>query len=151
MPGSSGEPPKKDLLEKLLKGLEGQPQTGAKNLFLSLGLYLALPSTYYVQTSLSLCSHASMCMYLGSPVYLPIMGIPYIHTCSRLPWQPVVYPPPLPLPAVDEETQLVKALQSKEGFSEVYVVCHMLCCCLLCVCVWSGQCMFELTLLVILM
>ena len=26
------------------------------------------------------------------------------------------------LPAVDEETQLIKALQGKEGFSEVYVV-----------------------------
>lgn len=40
------------------------------------------------------------------------------------------------LSAVDEETQLMKALKSKEGFSEVYVVCmsHRVLCSALFVC-----------------
>ena len=38
------------------------------------------------------------------------------------------------LSAVDEETQLMKALKSKEGFSEVYVVCHRALCSALFVC-----------------
>ena len=67
MPDSRGEPAKKDLLTKLLKGLEGQPQTGAEHF--SLPAWISLQSCCVLSCPV-LCSHGPLLMYLHC-IHLP--------------------------------------------------------------------------------
>ena len=75
MPDSRGEPAKKDLLTKLLKGLEGQPQTGAEHF--SLPAWISLQSCCVLSCPVLSCVLMALCLCVSTVfTCLLIRGFP---------------------------------------------------------------------------